>query len=598
MILQALNRYYERLIERQEPGLSPMGYSPEKISFAILLSRDGAVVQVQDIRDTSDKKPKPRMLVVPQPEKRTVDIKPNILWDKTSYLLGHSAASKRADREHGAFKALHLKALGGETDDGLVALRNFLKNWTPDQFQPPHFNPDMLDTNMVFRLDGERIYLHERSSAKALCARFLDTAEKSAERRGFCPVTGDNKPLARLHPPIKGVSGAQSSGASIVSFNQPAFESYGKTQGENAPVSDTAAFAYTTVLNHLLRPGEHNRQRLQIGDATVVFWAEAVNAGQTAAAAAEQLFRDALDMPDDDQEAEKVRRALESVAQGQPLSGIDPMLDEQTRMYVLGLAPNKSRLSIRFWEVGTLGRFVEHLSRHERDMRIAPSPWKTAPSARRLALATAPIRDGCAESKDIPPQLVGELMRSILTGSRYPGSLLTNVLMRMRTDGDLSGVRVAICKAVLSRNYASSEEAPVSLDKQSTHPAYLLGRLFATLEHTQYSALGQLNTTIRDRYYGAASATPASIFPILLRNTKNHMEKLRKDKPGFAIILEREILEIVGALPSSFPRSFPLEEQGRFAIGYYHQKQAHFARTEAKSPTDPMNDSAEQGASE
>ncbi len=599
MILQALNRYYQRLLERQEPGLSPFGYSPEKISYEILLARDGAVVQVNDIRDTSGKKPVPRMLNVPQSEKRTVDIKSNVLWDKTSYVLGCSATSRRADKEHEAFKALHLKVLADEKDEGLVALRTFLQNWTPEQFQLPYFRSDMLDTNMVFRLDGERLYLHERPAAQALRAR-LGADEDSETLLGVCLVTGEVQLLARLHPPIKGVNGAQSSGASIVSFNLNAFASYGKTQGENAPVSELAAFAYTTVLNHLLRRGGHNRQRLQIGDATVVFWAEAADADQ--AAAAELLFSDALDPPTDEQEAEKVRRALDAVAMGRPLRDIDPKLHEDTRMYVLGLSPNAARLSIRFWEVGTLGRLVRHLAQHEQDIRLEPLPWKKAPSAWRLALATAPSRKKQdryeASAADIPPQLAGELMRSILNGGRYPGSLLANVVMRMRSDGDLSGMRVAMCKGVLSRNHESSEEAPMSLDKQSTYPAYLLGRLFAVLENVQRSALGgQVNATIRDRYYGAASATPASVFPMLLRNTQNHMSRLRKDKPGMAVTLERDIQEIVSGLAESFPRSLRIEDQGRFAIGYYHQSQARFTKDEAKSAADSTNESINQGAS-
>ncbi|MCW5651670.1 MAG: type I-C CRISPR-associated protein Cas8c/Csd1 [Ramlibacter sp.] len=596
MILQALSRNYERLIDRQEPGLSPMGYSPEKISYAILLNPDGTVAQVQDIRDTSGKKPLPRPLNVPQPEKRTVGIKPNVLWDKTSYVLGCSATSKRSDKEHEAFKASHLEALTDETDEGLVALRNFLQSWAPDQFKPPLFNTDMLDSNMVFRLAGDELrYLHDRPAAQMLRAR-LSTAQTDDVLEGACLVTGDRLPLARLHPPIKGVYGAQSSGASLVSFNLDAFASYGKTQGENAPISELAAFAYTTVLNHLLRRGDHNRQRLQIGDATVVFWAEAPSNAE--ASAAESLFSDALEPPDDEQEAEKVRRALEAVAKGRPLRDIDPQLHEDTRMYVLGLSPNASRLSIRFWEVNTLGRLVENLARHEKDLRIEPTPWKKAPSAWRLALATAPSRDGRAKSDDVSPQLAGELMRSILTGNRYPGNLLSNVVMRMRSDGDLSGVRVAICKGVLSRNHVPSEEIPVSLDKQSINPAYLLGRLFAMLEYAQRSALGgQINATIRDRYYGAASATPASIFPMLLRNTQNHMGRLRKDKPGLAVSLERDIRDIVGGLPSSFPRSLPLEEQGRFAIGYYHQAQARFTKGEPTASIDAQ-ESPDQGASE
>ncbi len=596
MILQALTRYYQRLIDRGTEGIAAYGYSPEKISYAILLSPEGEVVQVQDIRDTTGTRPQPRMISVPQPEKRTAGIKSNFLWDKTSYVLGASANSKRADKEHEAFKSLHEEALAGTEDPGLTAFLAFLEKWSPDQFCLPHFSEDMLDTNMVFRLDGEHAYLHERPAAQAIRAG-LSSSESDTGGDGnataTCLVRGEQLSIARLHPAIKGVSGAQSSGASIVSFNLDAFTSYGKSQGENAPVSEQAAFAYTTILNHLLRRGEHNRQRLQVGDTTVVFWAEADNAGQ--AEKAELTFAELLNPPPEDgPEAQRIRRVLDGVASGRPLDDIDPGLAPGTRMYVLGLAPNASRLSIRFWQADTLEVLTRRVVEHRKDLNLEPSPWRTEPSVWRLVLATAPSREGRAKSEDIPPQLAGEMMRAILTGHRYPGSLLANLVMRMRTDGDVSGVRVAMCKAVIARALRiqhSLEEIPVSLDTQSTQPGYLLGRLFAALEYVQRSALGgQVNATIRDRYYGAASATPASIFPVLLRNTQNHMSKLRKERPGLAVVLEKEISEIIGGMPERFPRSLKIEDQGRFAIGYYHQSQAHFSKRHSDEEAAPETD--------
>jgi CRISPR-associated protein Csd1 len=595
VILQALYRYYQCLLARKEPGLSPFGYSPEKISYEILLASDGSVVDVNDIRDISGKKPVPRILNVPQPEKRTVGIKSNFLWDKTSYVLGVSASSKRADREHEEFKEWHRRSLAREPDPALKALLAFLAHWSPEGFQAAPFTKEMLDTNVVFRMEGEQIYLHERSAAQAVWARTLaDEDNNNAVATATCLVTGDALPMARLHPPIKGVNGAQSSGASIVSFNLDAFSSYDKSQGENAPVSGQAAFAYTTVLNHLLRRGEHNRQRLQIGDSTVVFWAEATDIRE--AAAAELVFADLLDPPvDDAQEAEKLRRVLDDVARGRPLHGIDPCLREATRMFVLGLAPNASRLSIRFWQSDTLEAFARRLAEHESDMRIDPPAWKIAPGAWRLALTTAPSRDGRSKAEDVSPQLAGEMMRAILSGRRYPSSMLANLIMRMRTDGDLSGLRVAICKGTLARARrlginVHNEEIPVSLDKQSPNPGYRLGRLFAVLENAQRNALGgQVNATIRDRYYGAASATPASVFPVLLRNTQNHLGKLRKEKPGLAVNLERDIREIVAGLTDHFPRSLRIEDQGRFAIGYYHQSHARFAKGEASDDSETID---------
>jgi CRISPR-associated protein Csd1 len=602
MILQALSRYYQRLIEQGAGGIAPYGYSPEKISYEIVLAPDGAVLAVHDIRDTTGKKPQPRVLDVPQPEKRTVGIKSNFLWDKTSYVLGISATSKRADKEHEAFKTLHEASLAAESDEGLKALLAFLKAWSPEQFQAPLFPTEMLDANVVFRLGDEQRHLHEREAAQALRARLLskDEDDAGAVAEAICLVSGMPAPIARLHPAIKGVNGAQSSGASLVSFNLDAFTSYGKSQGDNAPVSEQAAFAYTSVLNYLLRRGGDNRQRLQVGDTTVVFWAEAAG-NEADGQAAEDFLASLFIPPDDGSEAERLRMVLDGLGKGRPLAELDPGLAPGTRMYVLGLAPNASRLSVRYWQVDTLEVFAKRLALHARDLHIEPLPWRVEPTVYRLLLATVPHREGAMpKADDAFDNLIGETMRAILSGGLYPRSLLANTVLRIRSDGNLSGMRAAICKGVLARERrlgvrTSDEEIPVSLDRQSTQPGYLLGRLFAILEYVQRSALGgQVNATIRDRYYGAASATPASIFPVLLRNTQNHLGKLRKERPGQAVILEKDIREIVGGLPDCFPRSLRIEDQGRFAIGYYHQSQAYFTKRDATS--DAADDTDTEGA--
>lgn len=606
MILQALNDYYQRLRERGV-GVALPGYSQEKISYVLVLSLDGELVDVQDVRVQTGKKMQPRLISVPQPEKRTSGVKSNFLWDKTSYVLGVSAKEGgRSAQEHLAFKEQHVALLSDSADSGLQALLKFLARWTPEQFQSPRFNPEMLDSNLVFRLDGQLQYLHDTPAAQAIWNRLQAGADS---KEGICLVTGQHRPLARLHPAIKGVNGAQSAGASIVSFNLESFTSYGKTQGDNAPVSEQAAFAYTTVLNHLLRRDDSNHQRQQIGDATVVFWAEAADAAQ--ADAAQNLFWDMLDPPADDaSETERLRQALDAVAKGRPLRELSPDLEDETRLYVLGLAPNVSRLSIRFWETGSLRNFARRLAEHFQDLALEPRPWKTAPAMWRLLHATAPSRDGKSKSEDIPPQLAGELTRAILSGSRYPRSLLANTVMRLRADKaaknpyiecEVFGMRAALCKAILARDLrlgvkGINEEIPMSLDKEASNPGYRLGRLFAVLESAQRGALGtQVNATIRDRYYGAASATPATVFPMLLRNTQNHLAKLRKEKSGLAVTLEREISEIVDGLPSHFPRSLRLEDQGRFAIGYYHQSQARFTHSKDDAVTTESN---EQGAQE
>ncbi len=604
MILSALADYYQRLLDDPESGVAVPGYSQEKIGYVITLSAGGDVVAVDDEHDSSGKKRIPKLLSVPQPEKRTVAVKSNFLWDKTSYALGVSASSKRSEQEHAAFKALHEQALSGNDDSGLKALLAFLDTWSPEQFSEnalfARHGEALLDTNVVFRLDGDHGYLHQRHAARAAWERLQSQGDDTAH--GICLVTGEQASLARLHPAIKGVNGAQSSGASIVSFNLDAFTSYGKSQGENAPVSERATFAYATALNHLLRRDARNRQRVQIGDTTVVFWAQAKSIKQ--AAAAEDLIADFLRGDDTDdaiaadgQATQRLYGVLEQVRQARPLSELDTTLDDEARIFILGLAPNASRLSIRFWETQTLTGFTTRLFDHYNDLELQPLAWKRPPTPQYLALQVAPVygENGKPKAEDVPPLLAGELTRAILGGARYPRSLLGSLVMRFRADGQLKPLRVALCKAVLTRDARLSRqqgltstkgEPPMSLDTGNTDPGYLLGRLFSSLENLQRAALGaQVNATIRDRFYGAASATPASIFPVLLRNAQNHFGKLRKDKAGLAVNLEKEVGQIIDALPANFPRSLPIEEQGRFAIGYYHQTQARFARTGGQEAT-------------
>lgn len=599
MILSALNDHYQRLAEEEKVPLP--GFSSEKVSFCLVFSQDGKPLQVDDLRDTSGKKPRPSPCQVPVDKRRTSGIHAYPLWDKTAYAFGVTAGEgKRLADEHAAFKARQLALFGESEEPGLNAFLKLLNQWRPEQLaELPGYSEEILDTNVIFRINGQRKYLHETPEARRIWG---DAIESEEGEMGQCLITGDIAPLGIDHPAIRGVRGAQSSGASLVSFNSDAYNSYGNKGQDNASISKTAIFGYSTVLNYLLRGDADNRQRLQVGDATTVFWAKAGN--RMHAEAAEDFFSMLNEPPSDEQEAAKLTTLLTQVAQGRPLAELDPMLEADTQFFVLGLAPNAARLSVRFWYVDSLERLAQHYAQHYHDLWLEPVPWKgAAPAMWRLLYATAPSRDGKAKAEDIPPQLAGELTRAILTGNHYPRSLLANVIMRMRNDGDISGIRVALCKAVLARQERLSahsnaiiQEVPVSLDTQSTHPGYLLGRLFAELENAQRGALGnEVNATIRDRYYGAASATPASVFPILLRNVQHHLSNMRKkEKGGLAHKIEFEIGTIIDGLGDSFPRSLRIEEQGRFAIGYYHQSQTRFAKK--ASVTKDVED--EQGESE
>lgn len=572
-VLQALERYYHRLDERGE--VSAPGWSPEKFGWCVVLDREGKPIDVQDLHDLSGKKPKVQVYKVPAAVKRTVGIAPNLLWDKTAYVLGRTAGEgKRTAQEHAAFVDAHLARLAGQEDAGLVALRRFLESWRPERFDEAPFRPEMLDGNVMFRLEGELGFLHERAAARALVG--AEGRKDEDDEVSLCLVTGQQAKLARLHPTIKGVEGGQSSGAALVSFNLDAFTSLGKEQGANAPTSQAAAFRYGAALNHLLTRDGPNRLRRPVGDATVVFWADASEA--QAADAADDLIAAWLGGEiEDGAEAAEVRKQMEAVAAGRPLADLRADIAPGTRFHVLGLSPNAARLSVRFWLTDSLDAFARRLAQHQQDCRIEPAPmgWGAAPSVGRLLVNTTALQ---RDFKNIPPLLAGEVMRAVLSDTRYPQSLLSVALIRLRAgDNAASGWHAAAIRAVLARDHRlgfTKENVPMSLDREHRTPGYLLGRLFAVHELAQRAALGRVNATIRDRYFGAASATPASVFPLIVRGGQNHLSKVRKDKPGWASLIERELENIYGNLGASLPRSLSLQQQGEFAIGYYHQRAA------------------------
>ena len=250
-----------------------------------------------------------------------------------------------------------------------------------------------------------------------------------------------------------------------------------------------------------------------------------------------------------------------------------PEVHRDTRFHILGLSPNAARLSVRFWYVDSIGEIARRIAEHWCDLRLDPIPWASPPSVHRLLYETAVLR----KADNIPPTLGGALMRAILTGGRYPRALLVAIVTRMRADKNVNGMRAAICKACLARDHRlgfEEEDVPVSLNPNEPNAAYRLGRLFAVYEGVQRAALGgNVNATIKDRYFGAASATPASIFPLLERNSVHHLATLRKgDKGGLAHWFDREIDSIFAGMDSEFPRSLRLGDQGRFALGYHHQR--------------------------
>jgi len=564
-ILASLTRAYDRM----GADAPAYGFSTEKIGFLIPLNEDGTPAGPPvDLREGEGKKKTARAISVPQPAKRTSGISPNFLWDKTAYALGVTAAEgKRTAEEHAKFREVHDEALQASDDAGLHALLLFLRAWTPDDFERLGWPADMKDQNVVFALECDRranIRLHDRPAAKALWTNRTACVGTS---KAVCLVTGARGPTARLHPAIKGVWGAQSSGASLVSFNLDAFTSYGHEQGDNAPVSEAAAFAYTTALNRFLE--KDSRHRMQVGDASTVFWADASAA--ESAAEAENIFACLLNI-DEGSEAKKVGAILEKVRQGRAPASFLPDLDPDVRFHVLGLAPNAARLSVRFYIEDSFGQIATHFSEHMARLHIEPPPKDANAPLWRYLIETASQR----KSENVPPNLAGEFLRAILTGTPYPRNLLAVLLMRLRADKEVNALRVSLLKAILIKNHSQAFlEVPVSLDPQQKDPGYLLGRLFATYEYAQTQALGgNVNATIRDQYYGTASATPRAVFPLLQRKATHHLARLRKDKPGLAVNLDKSIGEIFELADADqfFAPALSAQRQALFAIGYYHQR--------------------------
>ena len=579
-ILADLATLYDRLAEAEEAPRR--GFSRERIGFELLFRTDGTPVALEPFAYDDPKRPW-RMMNVPTPGTRTSAIKANLLWDKTTYSLGVTAVETdgeidagqgpRTADEHAAFVAAQQALIGDDPDPGLRAFLAFLDRWTPEQFSSRDWGIAALDTNIVFRWQDDPRgpgFLHDRAAALTLLSQNDSTDET------LCLVTGTYGPTARLHPKIKGVDGAQSAGASLVSFNSEAYESFGASQGTNAPISEMAAFAYGTALNALLDRGAQHKRRLKLGDTTVVFWAEGARAD---AMPVEDMFAAAVE-PETTEDAEaKLRSDLTALAQARGrVDGIRH--DATTRIFVLGLAPNAGRLSVRFWHTEPLGALARNVLRFWDALRIEPTPWKGAPAARSLLYETAIGH----EAKNIPPRLGGELMRAILTGQPLPRGLMMAVIGRVRVDGVVNGRRAAICKAVINGT-RRQEIISVALDTENDDAAYRLGRLFAMLEQAQRGALGRaLNATIKDQYFAAASATPQRVFPILMRHATNHLAKMRKSgSGGWATNIERGFEQIWAGLEPDLPRSLNLEAQGRFMAGYYHQSAY---RASAKAETD------------
>lgn len=567
MILQALDAYYRRKQADPDPAnrLPAFGLEEKEIPFVVEIDGTGQLINLVDTRTGKGKKKTGQRFLVPQGVKKTSGILANLLWDTAEYVLGVDTRGKpdRVAEQHAAFRT-RIEALPESVrqDSGICAVLAFLDIPPRDKLEAMPTWSDILATNpvMTFRLHNDLDLVCQRPAV--LAAALATGSDEKPD--GVCLVSGASAVVERLHPAIKGVWGAQTSGANIVSFNPDAFNSYCKAQGANAPVGRSATFAYTTALNHLL--AKDSRQRIQVGDTSTVFWAEEPH--DLEASMADLFGEPPKDNPDKNTDAIK---ALYSAIQ----SGKFAVGKLDTRFHVLGLAPNAARISVRFWETATAIELATRVKQHFDDLSIVHADYEPEYlSLFRLLTGIAVLN----KADNIPPNLGGDVMRAILEGLPYPTALLNLAVQRCRAEQKPTYARAAAIKAYLNRaNRRNSNEREFQpmLDPSNNNPAYRLGRLFAVLEKTQEEASPGLNATIRDRYYSAASSTPVSVFTTLLRLKNHHLGKLSR---GRATQMEKLIGDIMEGL-SDFPRQLTLPDQGRFALGYYHQRQSFFTKT-------------------
>lgn len=653
MILSSLNTLYDRLADDPDYEIAKPGYSPQNISFRIVLKADGTLFDIQDarIKDEKGKLRSEKQLVPGEAKPPGQGINPGFLWDNAAYLLAYKTPEKNlakflkdSKRAIGCFEALRDQYLAFEPEinqPSFASICRFLESWDLEiiaqrnelyslrcelsqkeqaQKEKPsekickeiseikesiqelennipsdlrkHF--DTLDETAsgfgIFSIQGDPKPVNEHP---AILKWWDNRGSKSEQTQGQCLITGASDiPIARLHPKIKSVAGAQSAGASLVSFNERAYDSYAKDkqQGLNAPVSEKAAFQYGTALNSLLNGPKSSKHRIRIGDTTCVFWTDQPSILEDIFG----LFASNGENASDQAQDESIRSKLEVFLKALRLGGqAETDLAEnpnETEFYLLGLAPNAARLAIRFFHRSTVANFLANLRAHHRDIAIVRE-WETAKGKRlpdpefpaywQLLSQTARVPD------EIPPLLGGALIRAIVENTLYPEALFSAVIRRIRADRTINYLRAAIIKGVLTRNH--NQTITIMLDTENQDPSYLLGRLFAALEKTQQDALGDLNAGLRDKFYSSASATPASVFPRILRTYQHHLEKMpsgklaekigkekaRRAKTGREILIQ-DILSGISA--EGFPHNFNLKSQGVFALGYYHQRKDFFTK--------------------
>ena len=580
MILHALTLYYQRKAA-SGGNVAPEGFENKEIPFLIVLDKQGKFIQLEDTRDQIGKKKIGRQFLVPKglgrSGSKSYEVS-NILWDHYGYILAYPKEDDEKSRilaqnQHQSFiaKVAELKqAL--PNDIGIAAVAAFLA--APEEIKKVMQSENWVECakikgcNLSFRLADETAALVCQSKAVQDHLLAVKGEAVSDVQEGICLVTGKKTTIARLHNTIKGVNAKPSPFSSV---NLTAFESYGKQQGYIFPVGEQAMFEYTTALNMLL--GSENRFR--IGDVTAVCWSEKATPLESIVS----LMINGGGKDDPDAHIDEVKSLYKSLHDGKYIepNGTD-------KFYLLGLSPNSARIVVRFWHETTVAILSENIASWYDDLQIVRGEKSIYPEFMPLIrLLCNLVLDGKAEN--LPPDLIANVTQSILNGHPLPADLLQIALRRNKAEQKITYGRACLIKAYLNRAVRSGslkniKELSVSLDRERSDIGYILGRLFAVLEKTQSEANPGLNATISDRYFGSASSTPIAVFGTLMRLSPHHLSKLEHE--GRAIHLKWEIGQILDKC-QKFPSHLNLDQQGLFAIGYYHQTQFLFTKDALKT---------------
>lgn len=580
MILHALTRYYQRKAA-SDGNVAPEGFENKEIPFVIVLDKAGKFIQLEDTREQQGKKKIGRKFLVPKglgrAGSKSYEVS-NILWDHYGYVLAHPKEDDEksdilAQNQHKSFIAKVDELKQALPDDvGIQAVSAFLAQ--ADEVAKVRLAEGWQECakikgcNLSFRLVDEPVALVCQSKAVQAYLAAAKAEVSDGIQEGICLVTGKKTTIARLHNAVKGVNAKPSP---FTSVNLAAFESYGKQQGFIFPVGEQTMFEYTTALNMLL-DGEN---RFRIGEVSVVCWSEKPTPLESKVAL--RINGGGKDNPD--AHIDEVKALYKSLHNGKYM---EP--NGKDKFYLLGLSPNSARIVVRFWHETTVAALSENIARWYDDLQIVRGEKSIYPEFMPLMrLLCGLVLDGKAEN--LPPDLIANVTQSALANRPLPVGLLQIALRRNKAEQKITYGRAALIKAYLNRAIRSgslknTKELSMSLDRERNDIGYVLGRLFAVLEKTQSEANPSLNATIGDRYFGSASSTPIAVFGTLMRLSPHHLSKLEYE--GRAVHLKWEIGQILDKC-QKFPNHLNLEQQGLFAIGYYHETQFLFTKDALKT---------------